>query len=685
MDISRKGVISMKRKYILCLVLVLAILYLVTGDSKKVNAASEDTEQLSQKGYVFEGEDTIVLNDWRGEEDNSDTLEKFKKVKNIKINQESTYLYGMYLVYFENAETLTIPSNIDYIDYQVTMSLPKLKQFIVDKDNAIYSSVDGVLYNKSKTKLVAYPYGASLDVKIKKGTTIIGDYAFYQAPIKSITFEEGLYAIMNQAFAGTKITSISLPASFRLLYNNAFLDSFLETIDISSDNTSLCSVDGVVYNKNKTFLYYWPDAKKEELLKFPETLRYLDCDKILNFSDAKTISIPTGLTAIVHTEGNQIERILIDSNHKYFKLYDGALYSNNYQRIRMYPNRNEDTEIDLHNDLTILPMDLFYTENTTKVLTLPSKLCELKGKREANQVLLSGFSHLQELKLSSSNKNFKLVDGVLYNANQTKLLWYPIDLPQSNFIIPKSVTLVDNDQLVIQNWIEKITVPNKCNLYDLDELNTSEYQFQYANPIGSECPLLQKMIINRDNPYYCSVNGVLFSKDMKKLLLYPAQKKDQNYSVPEGITDAWFLNENNYLVTLSLPKSLTHFNTISFYESVGDIYGDSLLRYSALTEINVDKDNQDFKSVDGVLIRESSYMPKTLVVYPMGKQSIDYELEVDYITNTKYFTKHPYLKAILIDPKSEIFSISDGKLRYYYEDCVRELDLGKIELKYKEN
>ncbi len=677
MDIDRKGVISMKKKYILYLLLILAILYTVTGDRKKVDAASADTDQLSKQGYEFEGEDTIVLDSTRFQADTLDLLEKCKKVTNIKISQKSDYLFSMNLACFESAESLTIPSNIVYIDNRVAMSLPNLKQFIVDKDNTIYSSRDGVLYNKSKTKLVFYPYGASIDVKIKKDTKIIGDYAFYNAPIKSITFEEGLYAIMDHAFAGTKITSISLPASFRVIHKDAFIDGSLEKISISPDNTSLCSVDGVIYNKKKTLLYYWPDAKKEELLKFPETLRYLDCDKIHNFSAARTISIPNSLTAIVHTEKNQIERILVDSSHKYFRLYDGVLYSNNYKRIRMYPNKNEDTEINLHNDLTTLSMELFYTENTTKVLALPSKLRELKGKREANQVLLSGFCHLKELKLASSNKNFKLVDGVLYNAGQTTLLWYPIDLPQSNFAIPKSVALVDNDQLVIQNHLEKITVSMNCNLYDFDELDTSEYEFHYSNPIGSECPRLGKFIVNKDNPYYCSVNGVLFSKDRKQLLLYPAQKKDQSYSVPEGVTHAWFLNENKYLVTLSLPKTLTSFNTIAFYESVGNIYGDSLLRYSALTEINVDKDNQYFKSVDGVLIQESSYIPKTLAAYPMGKQSTNYELEVDYITNIKYFTEHPYLKTVLIDSKSEHFYISDGILRYY-DDYVEDLDFGII-------
>ena len=665
------------------LVVILAILCVVTGDSKKVDAASMNREQTMEQGYVLEGEDTIIL-DSRKFDETSITLTKCKKVKHIIIDQTSKWLEGRNLSCFENAITITIPSNIIDIDTEVVKNLPNLTQFIVDEKNPKYSSIDGVLYNKAKTELIYYPHGANPDVKVEKGTLVIGSYAFNQAPIQSITFEEGLGAIKEYAFAETKLTSISLPASFRVIQDKAFIDSSLTTIEISSANQSLCSVDGAVYDKNKTYLYYWPEAKKEEILKFPETLKYIDCSKINNFSSTTTISIPANLTAIVNTQDNQIERILVDTNHKYFKLYDGVLYSYDYQRIRLYPNKNKDIEITLHKDLSDLDMDLFRTENTTKVLILPTNLKELKGERKSDAILLSGFTHLQELKFSSTSKNFKLVDGVLYNSDQTKVLWYPIDLPQKNYVIPESVTLIDNDQLVIQNNLEKITVPKNCKLYDLDELNKSEYTFFYADLIGSECPELEEFIIAYDNPYYCFVEGVLFSKDMKKLILYPAQKKDQSYSVPEGVEEACFLNKNDYLVTLNLPKSMRSFNRIGLSDSPGYIFGDSLLRYSALSQINVNEENEVLQSIDGVLFFYDYEW--WLLTYPMGKQSSMFELpqKTDVITNMKYFMKHPYLKVLYINPTSEHFKIHDGQLRQIHE-IVEDYNLGGIELKYTNN
>lgn len=48
------------------------------------------------------------------------------------------------------------------------------------------------------------------------------------------------------------------------------------------------------------------------------------------------------------------------------------------------------------------------------------------------------------------------------------------------------------------------------------------------------CPNLAAIQVEEDNPTYCSVDGVLFSKDKKELIVYPnAHGKD--YTVPMGV------------------------------------------------------------------------------------------------------------------------------------------------------
>ncbi|HHZ03050.1 MAG TPA: hypothetical protein GX396_08995 [Tissierellia bacterium] len=47
--------------------------------------------------------------------------------------------------------------------------------------------------------------------------------------------------------------------------------------------------------------------------------------------------------------------------------------------------------------------------------------------------------------------------------------------------------------------------------------------------------LLDEIYVDRQNPYFTSLDGVLFSKDMKTLIRYPGYRTGNSYTVPEGV------------------------------------------------------------------------------------------------------------------------------------------------------
>jgi hypothetical protein len=57
---------------------------------------------------------------------------------------------------------------------------------------------------------------------------------------------------------------------------------------------------------------------------------------------------------------------------------------------------------------------------------------------------------------------------------------------------------------------------------------------EVAGEIFGFCLSLEAFSVAKDNPYLCSMEGVLFSKDMTRLLQYP-QAKVGAYTVPEGV------------------------------------------------------------------------------------------------------------------------------------------------------
>lgn len=71
-----------------------------------------------------------------------------------------------------------------------------------------------------------------------------------------------VFAVTPNAFETSSLTYLKLPASLSIIGNNAFnyCDS-LTQIDVEPDNTKFCSIDGVVYSKDKLTLKVFPAGR----------------------------------------------------------------------------------------------------------------------------------------------------------------------------------------------------------------------------------------------------------------------------------------------------------------------------------------------------------------------------------------------------------------------------------------
>ena len=95
--------------------------------------------------------------------------------------------------------------------------------YIVDENNPYFQSVDGVLYNNDRTKLVAFPSQTDGEFVIPNGVLYICDGAFYWSNLESITLNEDLMEIGNYAFYFCReITNISIPDSVTNMGESVF-------------------------------------------------------------------------------------------------------------------------------------------------------------------------------------------------------------------------------------------------------------------------------------------------------------------------------------------------------------------------------------------------------------------------------------------------------------------------------
>ncbi len=141
---------------------------------------------------------------------------------------------------------------------------------------------------------------------------------------------------------------------------------------------------------------------------------------------------------------------------------------------------------------------------------------------------------------------------------------------------------------------------------------------------------LNKITVDEGSQHFTAVDGILYSKDMTRLVVYPLAKASENFVVPESvevIEERAFYQSANIQGTLTLSSKLTTIGDAAFFycqqltdtlnipASVTSI-GETAFSYCRFTEFVVDENNTAYVSDSGVLYNTAKTI---LLQYPRGK------------------------------------------------------------------
>ena len=146
-------------------------------------------------------------------------------LKSINIPSGVTNIDGDAFNFCSSLTHVRIPANVASIGSHAFYACSKLTAFEVEKDCAAYTSIDGVLFNKSGSELICFPAEkATENYTIPSSVKYIDDQAFALCiNLKNISIPDGVTEINDSTFyACRNMTSVSVPVSVTTIKQSAF-------------------------------------------------------------------------------------------------------------------------------------------------------------------------------------------------------------------------------------------------------------------------------------------------------------------------------------------------------------------------------------------------------------------------------------------------------------------------------
>ena len=226
---------------------------------------------------------------------------------------------------------VSVPSAVSHIGERA-FATNKIEKITVDENNQYYTSIDGVLFNKSKTEIIDYPnYTQAESYAVPQSVTSIGEYAFGgdMQSLKNVTIPDTVTEIGNGAFMDFYgLENIDIPETVTEIGDNAFNGcSQLASITIPNSVTEIGASA-------------FRCCSSLQSVNLTEGLKSIGDYAFGGDYELSNVTLPNSLSDISPTAFFNSENFceyLTDASNPYFSVTDGVLYSKDKTELVSYP------------------------------------------------------------------------------------------------------------------------------------------------------------------------------------------------------------------------------------------------------------------------------------------------------------------------------------------------------------
>ncbi|MBQ3085827.1 MAG: leucine-rich repeat domain-containing protein [Clostridia bacterium] len=419
--------------------------------------------------------------------------------------------------------SVTIPASVTGISTNAFYNCRTLESIHVEEGNTVYSSADGVLYDKQQTTLGLYPVA-------KKDT--------------SFTVPDTVTTVFTYAFDNSYVENLTVPASVTQLNENTFYCTSLTSITVDADNENYATQDGVLYNKDKTALLLYPQGKDAASYEIADTVRVIAVGAFKNNDYLTVVTIPASVTEIAEDAFSDCDNLQVVSfaqDSVLTSIGEDAFYSCDRLWALAVPA-----------SVTSIGNWAFSSTNLNPVIL--ARECEIGSSIMSSYKTIYGYAGSDAqayVENSQGYPSYSFVawpgegdipfDAAVFGTCSDNLTWVlhndgalsingtgalnigEYDVPSWNSLRSRIRSLVIGEGVTALNGHAFMGCTN------LTDVTLSSTVTSIDVTAFCDCESLMRFTVDENNASYTAYDGVLYSKDMSKLVCHPQGKKDDSF------------------------------------------------------------------------------------------------------------------------------------------------------------